>query len=151
MEKYSFSQPVQIQNAAVDFRRRMKPSALLRCIEQISTDHACAYGMDDVFFAQQKAVFLLGKQALRFVRVPRRGEQMTLTTFAEQSRRGSLKRITELRGEDGQLAALVDAGGSWWIQRASISCVSRVGRLRSIIGTSRWRRSFRCTSIRQSL
>lgn len=98
MEKYSFSQPVQIQNAAVDFRRRMKPSALLRCIEQISTDHACAYGMDDVFFAQQKAVFLLGKQALRFVRVPRRGEQMTLTTFAEQSRRGSLKRITELRG-----------------------------------------------------
>ena len=148
MEKYSFSQPVQIQNAAVDFRRRMKPSALLRCIEQISTDHACAYGMDDVFFAQQKAVFLLGKQALRFVRVPRRGEQMTLTTFAEQSRRGSLKRITELRGEDGQLAALVDAR---WIQRASISCVSRVGRLRSIIGTSRWRRSFRCTSIRQSL
>jgi len=109
MEKYSFSQPVQIQNAAVDFRRRMKHSALLRCIEQISTDHACAYGMDDVFFAQQKAVFLLGKQALRFVRVPRRGEQMTLTTFAEQSHRGSLKRITELRGEDGQLAALVDA------------------------------------------
>lgn len=75
MEKYSFSQPVQIQNAAVDFRRRMKPSALLRCIEQISTDHACAYGMDDVFFAQQKAVFLLGKQALRFVRVPRRGSR----------------------------------------------------------------------------
>ena len=28
----------RFQNAAVDFRRRMKPSALLRCIEQISTD-----------------------------------------------------------------------------------------------------------------
>lgn len=109
MEKYSFSQPVQVQNAAVDFRCRMKPSALLRCVEQISTDHARAYGMDDVFFAEKKAVFLLGKQALRFVRVPHRGEQLTLTTFAEESRRGSLKRITELRGADGQLAALVDA------------------------------------------
>lgn len=109
MEKYHFSQPVQIQNAAVDFRRRMKPSALLRCTEQISTDHARAYGMDDAFFARQKAVFLLGKQSLRFVRVPRRGEQMTLTTFAEESRRGSLKRITELRDAEGQLAALVDA------------------------------------------
>lgn len=45
------------------------------------------FGMDDKFFRDHNVAFLVGKQALQFVRVPRRTEALTLTTRAEHSRR----------------------------------------------------------------
>ncbi|MGN0707564.1 MAG: acyl-[acyl-carrier-protein] thioesterase [Faecalibacterium sp.] len=97
-----------VRNADADFRRSMKPSALLRCVEQVSTDHARMFGMDDAFFDSRHVAFLIGRQSLRFTRVPRRGEKLTLTTAPEQSRRGSLKRITAVTDAAGQEVALVD-------------------------------------------
>ena len=41
----------------------LKPSALLRYVEQISADHARAFGMDDQFFKDRGVTFLVGKQA----------------------------------------------------------------------------------------
>ena len=44
-----------------DFRRCLKPSALFRYVEQVSADHARAYGMDYAFFKERHSAFLVGK------------------------------------------------------------------------------------------
>lgn len=85
---------------------------LLRYVEQISTMHARHFGMDDKFFEDHGVAFLVGKQALRFSRVPRRGETLTLCSRSEKAFRGSIKRVTTLTDEAGQEVAMVD---SRWI------------------------------------
>jgi len=87
----------------------MKPGALLRDVEQISVEHAAANGMDDAFFAERSLGMLLGMQALRFARVPKCGEHLTLTTQPERCHRGTFKRITKVQDAAGQEVALVDA------------------------------------------
>ena len=108
MEQYFYTETMTVMNADADFRSLLKPSALLRYVEQISTDHARAFGMDDQFFKDRGVAFLVGKQALKFSRVPRRTEKLTLTTRAEESRRGSIKRITTVTDESGAQVAMVD-------------------------------------------
>lgn len=97
-----------VRNTDADFRRGMKPSALLRYVEQISTDHARRFGMDDAFFADRKVAFLIGRQALRFTRVPRREEALTLVTTPEKSCRGTIKRLTVVTDAAGREVARVD-------------------------------------------
>lgn len=97
-----------VQNADADFRSLLKPSALLRYVEQVSADHARKFGMDDQFFRDHGVAFLVGKQALRFTRIPHRAEPLTLATRAEESRRGSIKRITSITDAAGQEIAMVD-------------------------------------------
>ena len=108
MELNHYIQTAVVRNGDTDFRSLLKPGALLRDVEQISADHARAFGMTDEFFRQRGVAFLVGKQALRFDRVPRRTETLTLTTRAEQSRRGSIKRITTVVDEAEQQVAMVD-------------------------------------------
>ena len=97
-----------VQNADADFRSLLKPSALLRDVEQVSADHARHFGMDDRFFREHGVAFLVGKQALRFARIPHRAEPITLTTRVESSKRGSIKRITTVTDAAGQEVAMVD-------------------------------------------
>lgn len=108
MEQFFYTETMTVMNADADFRSLLKPSALLRYVEQVSADHARAFGMDDAFFREQGVAFLVGKQALQFTRVPRRTETLTLTTRAEESRRGSIKRITTVTDASGAQVAMVD-------------------------------------------
>ena len=108
MEPNHYIETVTVLNADADFRSQLKPSALQRYVEQVSADHARAFGMDDAFFREQGVAFLVGKQALQFTRVPRRTETLTLTTRAEESRRGSIKRITTVTDASGAQVAMVD-------------------------------------------
>ena len=108
MEPNFYTETATVLNADADFRSLLKPSALLRYVEQVSADHARAFGMDDKFFQDHNVAFLGGKQALQFARVPRRTEALTLTTRAERSRRGAIKRITTVTDAAGKLVATVD-------------------------------------------
>ena len=108
MEQFFYTETMTVMNADADFRSLLKPSALLRYVEQISADHARAFGMDDQFFKDRGVAFLVGKQALRFSRVPQRAETLTLTSRAQVSKRGSVKRITTLTDAEGKEVAMVD-------------------------------------------
>ena len=108
MEPNFYVQETIVQNADADFRSLLKPSALLRYVEQVSADHARAFGMSDDFFKERGVAFLVGKQALRVYRAPVRTEKLILTTRAEASRRGSIKRITTVTDQAGQQLAMVD-------------------------------------------
>ena len=108
MEPNFYVWQTKVLNADADFRSLLKPSALLRYVEQISADHARSFGMDDQFFRDHGVAFLVGKQALRFTHIPRRAEPLTLTTRAEGCKRGSIKRITTVTDAAGQEVAMVD-------------------------------------------
>ena len=137
MEQFFYTETMTVMNADADFRSLLKPSALLRYVEQISTDHARAFGMDDQFFKDRGVTFLVGKQALKFDRVPQRAETLTLTSRAQVSKHGSVKRITTLTDAEGKEVAMVDC-------RWAVFCGSRAGRWR-ISGTIRWRASCLCS------
>ena len=51
MSEYrSYTEQMTVLDGDSDFRRCLKPSALFRYVEQVSADHARAYGMDHAFF-----------------------------------------------------------------------------------------------------
>ena len=108
MERFFYTKTITVMNADADFRSLLKPSALLRYVEQVSADHARAFGMTDQFFKDRGVAFLVGKQALKFDRVPMRAERLTLTTRAEASKRGSIKRVTTVTDAEGKQVAMVD-------------------------------------------
>ena len=108
MEQFFYTETMTAMNADADFRSLLKPSALLRYVEQVSADHARTFGMTDQFFKDHGVAFLVGKQALKFDRVPQRAEKLTLLTRAEASRRGSVKRITTVTDAEGKQVAMVD-------------------------------------------
>ena len=108
MEYHTFTNHAMVLNADADYRRMLKPSALFRYVEQAAADHARAYGMDDAFFKAHHTAFLVGKQAVRITRMPFRAEKLTLVTACEQSKKGSMKRLTWIRDEEGKELAVVD-------------------------------------------
>ena len=61
MERREYSETMTALDGDSDFRRQLKPSALLRYVEQVSADHARAYGMDRQFFTEHHSAFLGGK------------------------------------------------------------------------------------------
>ena len=85
MEEYT--EQITLDEGDVDYRGLMKPSALLRCAEHMATAHAASLGMDKAFYAARHLVYLVGRQAFRFERVPAMRETLTLTTCPEQARR----------------------------------------------------------------
>ena len=109
MSEYrSYTEQMTVLDGDSDFRRCLKPSALFRYVEQVSADHARAYGMDHAFFRERRSAFLVGKQALRVWRMPGRAEKINLTTACEAFKKGTMKRLTTITSETGEKLALVD-------------------------------------------
>ena len=107
-ERLEYSEKMTALDGDSDFRRQLKPSALLRYVEQISADHARAHGMDYQFFQERHNAFLVAKTAVQITRRPVRSEEFTLTTACEVFRKGSMKRLTTLTDAEGNRLALVD-------------------------------------------
>ena len=108
MERREYSETMTALDGDSDFRRQLKPSALLRYVEQVSADHARAYGMDRQFFTEHHSAFLVAKTAVQITRRPMRAEKFTLTTACEVFKKGSMKRLTILTDTEGNRLALVD-------------------------------------------
>ena len=100
MSEYrSYTEQMTVLDGDSDFRRCLKPSALFRYVEQVSADHARAYGMDHAFFRERRSAFLVGKQALRVWRMPGRAEKINLTTACEAFKKGTMKRLTTITSD----------------------------------------------------
>lgn len=108
MERKQFIYRLPVLTADCDLHSTLKPSALLRYVEQASSEHARVFGMDDTYFKRRHQAFLVAKQAVQVTRMPQRSEQLVLTTACEQFRRGTMKRLTWVSSEAGEPLALVD-------------------------------------------
>ena len=100
MSEYrSYTEQMTVLDGDSDFRRCLKPSALFRYVEQVSADHARAYGMDHAFFRERHSAFLVGKQALRVWRMPGRAEKINLTTACEVFKKGTKDTYEDFIGQ----------------------------------------------------
>ena len=109
MEDHStYTEQITLDEGDVDYRGRMKPSALLRCAEHMATAHAWSLGMDKAFYAARHMVYLVGRQALEFYRPPVMRETVVLTTYPEKNHRGANKRVLVVRSAEGEELARVD-------------------------------------------
>ena len=104
-----YTEQFRVMDCDCDMNHRLTAGAFLRLAQQISTDQCESIGMNDDFYRQNHAVFLLAKQALQVDRVPRGGEVLTLVTMPEQCKRAVFKRVTEARDEKGERVALLDS------------------------------------------
>ena len=107
--KEFYTEQFRVTDCDCDMNRRLTAGAFLRMAQQISTDQCVRLGMDDAFYRENHAVFLLAKLALQVERTPQNGEVLTLTTMPEQPRRAVYKRVTEARDEKGERVALLDS------------------------------------------
>ena len=108
-ETVFFTEQFRVMDCDCDMNHRLTPGAFLRMAQQISTDQCESIGMNDDFYRENHAVFLLAKLALQMDRVPRGGEVLTLVTMPEQCKRAVFKRVTEARDEKGERVALLDS------------------------------------------
>ena len=103
-----YTEQITLDEGDVDYRGLMRPSALLRCAEHMATAHAWGLGMDKAFYSARHMVYLVGRQAFQFYRVPAMRETVTLTTYPEKTHRGANKRVLVVRSLEGEELARVD-------------------------------------------
>ena len=104
----TYTEQITLDEGDVDYRGLMRPSALLRCAEHMATAHAWGLGMDKAFYSARHMVYLVGRQAFQFYRVPAMRETVTLTTSPEKPHRGANKRVVVVRSLEGEELARVD-------------------------------------------
>ncbi len=108
-ETQFYTEKFRVMDCDCDMNHRLTPGAFLRMAQQISTDQCDSIGMNDDFYRENHAVFLLAKLALQVDRMPRGGEVLTLVTMPEQCKRAVFRRVTEARDEQGGRVALLDS------------------------------------------
>ncbi len=106
--KSSYSETFRVVDTDCDMNGKMFPGALLRKAQQISTDQCETLGMDQAFYLENKVVFLMGRLAMHWDRVPCCGETLTFNTMPENAKRAIYKRLTLVLDEQGQQIGLVD-------------------------------------------
>ena len=112
----------------------VQPATMLRYAQQIAGEHAIALGLDDALYARTHTAYVLVKQALRFDRVPRVDEHLTLITKPEALKRAVNKRITQVLDAEGRQAALVDSRWVLMIPTSARSCAATPRNLRAPTG-----------------
>lgn len=109
MTEYLFAEDFKVLECECDFRGDLTIGGLLRLVQQVGTDQCAEYGMDDDFYKNKKAVFLLTRQAVQIATLPQRGNVISLQTIAQEPRRAVYKRVTKIINTSGEILALVDS------------------------------------------
>ena len=102
----TFEKILTVTQPECDFQNHMTPAALLRQVQQISTDHCTAVGMDGEFFARTKTVFLLAKVVAEFLEPVVSGEVLRLVTVPYAPERAVFLRKTTLYRDETPVATV---------------------------------------------
>lgn len=111
LEKMSqpFAEDFKVLECECDFRGELSMGGLLRLVQQVGTDQCMDLGMDDDFYVENKAVFLLTRQAVKIYKPLRRGETVRLQTIGQAPQRAVYKRLTKIFDQTGELVAMADS------------------------------------------
>ncbi len=108
-QQYGYRETFKIYQHDCDYREYLKPASLLRYAQQVAMQSARNAGMTDAFYEQTHTAYLLAKLALRFDRVPRVDEKLSLCTLPQKAYHAVNKRITWVLDEAGAQVALIDS------------------------------------------
>jgi len=92
-----------------DLNARMRLAALLRRVQQISTDHCSNLGITSEDYQRTHSGFLLAKMSVEVYEDIMVGEEIRLLTHPGIAQKAVYPRYTEIFLKDGRLAAAVDA------------------------------------------
>lgn len=92
-----------------DLNARMRLAALLRRVQQISTDHCTNLGITDEDYKRTHSGFLLAKMSVEVYEDIKVGDEIRLLTHPGIAQKAVYPRYTEIFHKDGRLAAAVDA------------------------------------------
>ena len=104
-----YSEEFRVLECECDFAGELTAGGLLRLVQQVGTDQCTALGMDDAFYRDEKAVFLLTRQAVQIYTPPRRGQIVRLQTIGQAPQRAVYKRVTKAFSPAGELLAMSDS------------------------------------------
>ena len=81
MNNPTYRQTFAITDNLVDRYGRMKPSAMLYCIQEVSGTHAAALGVGYEILAEKNLFWAILRTRVQVTRLPRSGETVTLETW----------------------------------------------------------------------
>ena len=107
--KREFEQTIVVRQNEGDLNGRLRLSALLRYVQQISTDHCTELGVTPEDYQRTHSAFLLAKTSVEVEQDIMVGDTITLRTHPGVAVRAVYPRYTEIFNAKGELAASVDA------------------------------------------
>ena len=102
-------QTIVVKQNEGDLNARLKLSALLRYVQQISTDHCTEIGVTTEDYARTHSAFLLAKTSVEVYDEIKVGECIHLVTHPGNAVKAVYPRYTEIFNVAGKLVASVDA------------------------------------------
>ncbi len=107
--KKQFEQTIVVKQNEGDLNGRLKMSALLRYVQQISTDHCTELGITGEDYQRTHSAFLLAKTSVEIYEDMMVGDTLCLVTHPGIAVKAVYPRYTEIFNKEGKLAASVDA------------------------------------------
>ncbi len=92
-----------------DIEKRMMPGAILRRVQQISTDQCTELGITEQMYERTHTAFLLAKTVLEVYAPISSGTPVTLITTPSAAKRAVYFRYTVLQNAVGEILAAVDS------------------------------------------
>ena len=80
MYEKSYEKEITVYQYECDVKNRMTAAALLKQVQQISTEHCDIFGLDAAYYQSTNTAFLLSKISLLFHREILVGEKLKLVT-----------------------------------------------------------------------
>ena len=112
MYEKSYEKEITVYQYECDVKNRMTAAALLKQVQQISTEHCDIFGLDAAYYQSTNTAFLLSKISLLFHREILVGEKLKLVTQPSLPVKAVYHRYTSAYDDQGKEAASVD---SRWI------------------------------------
>ncbi|MBC8570654.1 acyl-[acyl-carrier-protein] thioesterase [Zongyangia hominis] len=106
--------PVHIYDFCCDQTDRMKPSYLLRWMEEFASAHVAAMGLGRRELMEADMVFLLSRMTVRVTRMPQAGEDVEVTTWERGASGPLYNREFSVRPAGGE-EPLAEATTQWML------------------------------------
>ena len=111
MSAHHYSKQIEITQCECDFQNHMKPSAILRQVQQIGNDHCNSVGITSAVYEKTHTAFLLAKLSVEIYGDICAGDIVTMVTKPSAPIRAVYQRYTSLYNPQGKELAAVD--GRW--------------------------------------
>lgn len=100
-----------------DCHQILRPSALLRHLQEIAGEHCALFGTDYDTLYQNDGVFLIVRQSMNLYRLPKKGETVVIQSWHRKTQGAQFIRETQVLAPDGEV--LVDSTGVWVLAHVS--------------------------------
>ena len=108
---------ITVRSYDCDCDQKMRPSAILRYLQEIAGAHCALLGMDYDTLAANDGVFLIVRQSMNLYRTPRTDEELVISSWHRETKGVQSFRETQITTKSGEV--LVDSTSVWILARVS--------------------------------